>query len=195
MSHSYGTSTYSAEAGLVPAPLESPDQLRSLRTAAFQEQEQSPAGLIFVSGATRSGWAIYVVKALLEAVDLPSLGFLADRGQHRFETEHGSTDVTILEPSSLSSVAADLKSLLERVRAEPMLAMDADSDGSMFGIEEVTEALARDYVASRPAYDYGNVKGDDGQSADYLFTWLRSVLRVIDVAQSEGRAVVHELKV
>jgi len=76
-----------------------------------------------------------------------------------------------------------------------MLAMDADTDGSMFGVEEAAAALARDYVSSKPAYDYGNVRGDEGQGADYLFTWLRSVLRVIEVAHAEGRSVVHVLEI
>lgn len=194
MSHSYSTSTYAAEASQVPARLDSPDQLQALSNAAFLQQTDAPGGLVHVSGATRSGWAVYVVKALVEALDLPSLGFLADRGQYMFETEDGSTAVTVLEPASLSSVAAALRHLLERVRENPMLAMDADTDGSMMGVEEVAAAVARDYVSARPSYDYKNVRGDEGQGADYLFTWLRSVLRVIELAQSEGRAVIHKLK-
>jgi hypothetical protein len=98
MSHSYGTSTYMAPAGDVPGRLDSPDQLRALASAAFLEQEKSPDRLIYVSGATRGGWGIYIVKALVEALDLPSLGFLADRGQHKFETEDGFTAVTVLGP-------------------------------------------------------------------------------------------------
>jgi hypothetical protein len=50
-------------------------------------------------------------------------------------------------------------------------------------------------VSSNPTYDYGNVAGDEGQHPDYLFTWLRSVLRVVEVAVSEDRAVIHVLKV
>ena len=194
MSHSYGTSTYSAEASQVPARLESPEQLSALATAAFLEQEKSPERLIYVSGDTRSGWAMYTVEALLEAVGLPSLAFLTDQGQHKFETEYGYTAVTILNPSSLSSVAADLKRLLELVREDPRLAMEADTGGCI-DVDEAAKALARDYVSSKPAYDYGNVRDDDGQGADYLFTWLRSVLRVVEVALSEGRAVIHVLKV
>jgi hypothetical protein len=195
MSHSYGTSTYTADASLVPARVESPGDLRPLATAAFLEQEKSPHPLVYVSGATRSGWAVYTSKALLEAVDLPSLAFLGDAGQHQLETEDGSTCVTVLEPSRLSSVASDLRRLLELVKATPMLAMDADTDGSLFGVEDVAQALARDYVCSRPAYDYTNVRGDEGQGADYLFTWLRSILRVIEVALTRGHAVVHELRI
>jgi hypothetical protein len=166
-----------------------------MSSSAFLEQQASPDKLIYVSGDTRSGWALFVLKALIEAVELPSLAFLTDRGQHRFETEYGFTDVAVLERSSLASVASDLERLLELVKGNPMLAMDADSDGSMFGVEEVATAVARDYVSSKPAYDYGNVAGDEGQGADYFFTWLRSVLRVVEVARSDGRAVVHVLKV
>ena len=195
MSHSFDTSTYSAEATQVPAQLESPEQLRALATAAFLEQEKSPERLIYVRGDTRSGWALYTVKALLEAVGLPSLSFLTDQGQHKFETEYGYTAVTVVDPSSLSSVAADLKRLLELVRENPMLAMEADTGGYIDGAEDAAKALSRDYVSSNPTYDYGNVLGDEGQGADYLFTWLRSVLRVLEVAHSEGRAVIHVLKV
>jgi hypothetical protein len=195
MSHSYRTSTYGGDASQVPARLESPDNLGPLGTAAFLEQEKAPEPLVYVSGVTRSGWAIDVSKQLLEAVELPSLSFLTDQGQHRFETAYGFTAVTVLEPSRLSSVASELRRLLELVKETPMLAMDADSDGSLFGVEDVVQALARDYVTSRPAFDYQNVRGDEGQGADYLFTWLRSILRVIEVAQSRGHAVVHVLKV
>jgi hypothetical protein len=195
MSHSYDTSTYAADASQVPARLESPDELSALSTAAFLEQQKSPDPLVYVSGTTRSGWAVYTSKNLLEAVDLLSLAFLSDRGQHRFETEHGFTAVTVLAPSALSSVAADLRQLLERVKAEPMLALRADTDGSMFGVDEIAEAVARDYVTWQPAFDYGNVRGDEGQGPDYFFTWLRSILRVVEVAQARGQAVVHELKV
>jgi hypothetical protein len=194
MSHSYDTSTYTIDVTQVPARLESPEQLRAARTEAFLAQNASADRLICVHGATRSGWAVYTVKHLLEAAELPSLGFLSDHGQHKFETEHGFTAITVLAPSSLSSVAADLKRLLELVRENPMLAMDADTEG-MLSVEEVAHATARDYVSSNPTYDYGNVQGGEGQGADYFFTWLRSLLRVVEVARSEGRAVIHQLKV
>ncbi len=195
MSHTYGTSTYTADASLAPARLDEPDQLRALATAAFLEQKESAGPLVYVSGDTRSGWAIYTAKALVEAVKLPSLRFLSDEGQYRFETEYGFTVVTIFEPGVLPGIASDLRRLIERVREDPDLALDADTDGSMFGREEVAAAVARDYVSSNPAYDYKNVRGDEGQGPDYYFTWLRSVLRVIEVGMSRGRAVIHELKV
>lgn len=195
MSHSYDTSTYAAEASEVPSRLESPDDLSALSTAAFLEQQKSPDPLVYLWGTTRSGWAVYTAKALLQAVVLPSLDFLSDRGQHRFETEHGFTAVTVLAPQALPNVASDLRQLFERVRQDPMLALHADTDGSMLGVEEVAAAVARDYVSSRPAFDYGNVRGDEGQGPDYFFTWLRSILRVVEVALARGQAVVHELKV
>jgi len=195
MSHSYDTSTYIAEASAVPTRLESPDELRSLATAAYLEQQKSPDPLVYVSGTTRSGWAVYTSQALVEAVGLPSLGFLSERGQYRFETEHSFTAVTVFAPSDLPSVASDLRQLLDRVKADPMLALRADTDGSMYGVDEIAEALARDYVSSMPAFDYGNVRGDEGQGPDYFFTWLRSILRVVEVALARGQAVVHELTV
>ena len=194
MSHSFDTSTYTIDVTQVPTRLESPEQLRAARNEAFLAQNASANRLIYMHGATRSGWAVYTMKHLLEGVGLPSLGFLSDQGQHKFETEHGFTAVTILAPSSLSTVAADLKRLLELVRENPMLAVDADTEG-MMSVDDVAQATARDYVSSNPTYDYGNVRGDEGQGADYFFTWLRSILRVVEVALSEGRAVIHELKV
>jgi len=64
MSHSFSTSTYTTDVTQVPARLESPDQLRAAATAAFLARDASPGKLVFVHGATRSGWAIYTVKAL-----------------------------------------------------------------------------------------------------------------------------------
>ncbi len=194
MSHSYGTSTYTTDASLAPARLDTPDQVSPLATAAFLEQEKSAGPLVYVSGATRSGWAIYTAKALVEAVELPSLRFLSDEGQYRFETEHGFTAVTVFDPAALAGIASDFRRLIERVREDPDLALDADTDGSM-GREEVAAAVARDYVSSNPAYDYKNVRGDEGQGPDYFFTWLRSILRVVEVGRATGRAVIHVLKV
>lgn len=179
----------------MPARLESPDQLSALANAAFSAQKAAPNKLVYVFGSTRNGSSIYTAKALVEAAELPSLSFLSDQGQHRFDTEHGYTCVSILNGAELSTVAADLKKLLELVHANPMLAMRADFDGSLIDVDNVAKALARDYVSSKPAFDYGNVVGDEGQGADYLFTWLRSILRVAEGALSEGRAVVHELVV
>jgi hypothetical protein len=195
MSHSYSTSTYAADAGQVPPVIESRRALRPLANIAFAAQEEVPGKLVYVVGATRGGWAIYTVKALLEAIDLPSLAFLSDKAQYRFESEDGFTGLTVLDPSSLPAVMSDLRRLLERVREDPMLAMHADQAGCLFGVDDVAKALARDYVSAKPAFDYGNVRGDEGEGADYLFTWLRSVLRVMELAQAEGRAVIHELKV
>lgn len=195
MSHSYGTSTYSIDASLAPTRLDAPEQLSPLANAGFLEQEKAADPLVYVSGATRSGWAVYTAKALVEAFELPSLRFLSDEGQYRFETEHGFTAVTVFHPDALPGIASDLRRLIERVREDPDLALDADTDGSMFGREEVAAAVARDYVSSNPAYDYKNVRGDEGQGPDYFFTWLRSILRVMEVGLASGRAVIHELKV
>jgi hypothetical protein len=195
MSHQYLTSTYAADADQVPAALDSPDQVRALATAAFSHQASAPGKLVCVRGATRSGWAIYTAKALVEAIDLPSLGFLSGKGQYAFETEDRSTAVTVLDAAALPGAIADLRRLLGRVREDPMLAMEADSAGNLFGVEDVALAIARDYVSAKPATDYGHVRGDEGEGADYLFTWLRSVLRVMELAHADGRAVIHELRI
>jgi hypothetical protein len=39
------------------------------------------------------------------------------------------------------------------------------------------------------------VAGDEGQSADYLFTYLRSILAVIENAHAEGLWAVHVLEI
>lgn len=195
MSHHYDTSTYAADSAGIPRIIDSPERVASLATEAFVQQRASPGKLVYVAGSTRSGWAIYVAKALVDAVNLTSLLFLSDQGHHRFDSEEGFQCISVLQGPSLAAVVSDLKQLLELVRSNPLLAMDADTDGSFIDIEHVTKALSRDYVSSMPAYDYGNVRGDEGQGADYFFTWLRSVLRVAEDALSEGRALVHELRV
>src|SRR5262245_29547056 len=113
MSHSYSTSTFSAEADRLPARLDSPDQVGELGSAAFLQQKDAPGTLVYVWGDTRSGWALTVVRALIDALDLPSLGFLAYRDQYKFETEHGYTAITVLEPARLPKVASDLRHLLD----------------------------------------------------------------------------------
>lgn len=195
MSHDYDTSTYAADMASMPPSIDSPDSFSPIRNEAFAQQRAAPDKLVYVHGSTRSGWAIYVAKALVQAANLPSLRFLTDEGGQRFETEHGFCCVSVLAGSNLAAAVSDLKRLLEFVKEDPMRAMDADEGGCLDGTATVIKALARDYVSPKPAYDYGNVLGDDGQGEDYLFTWLRSVMRVAEGALSEGRAVVHELTV
>lgn len=74
---------------------------------------------------------------------------------------------------------------------------DAAYDAEEFGIYsdgEVEAALQRDYVCPNPAFD-PHVSGDEGQSADYLFVYLRSILEVMQNANAEGLAVVHVLEI
>jgi hypothetical protein len=194
MSHHYDTSTYAADADQVSARLASPDQLRAAANAAFSEQEAVPDKLVYMFGSTRSGWAVYTVKELLKTVNLPSLRFLTDEGQHRFETEHGYTCISILSGVALTNAIDGLRQLLEVATATPILVLNADTNACL-DVEGIATALARDYVTSKPAFDYGNVIGDDGQTADYLFAWLRGVLRIAEGAQSDGRILVHVLKV
>jgi hypothetical protein len=195
MSHDYDTSTYAADLAGMPSSIDSPDSLSPVANAAFTQQRTAPDKLVYVHGSTRSGWAIYVAKSLIQAANLPSLRFLTGEGGQRFETEHGYCCVSVLAGANLAAAVSELRRLLEFVKEDPMRAMDADVGGCLDGTAAVIKALSRDYVSSRPASDYGNVSGDDGQGEDYLFTWLRSVLRVAEGALSDGRAFVHELTV
>jgi hypothetical protein len=66
-------------------------------------------------------------------------------------------------------------------------------DYGCLGEGDVEAALNREYVSAQPWFD-PEVKGDEGQSADYLFVYLRSVLTVIQNANLEGLLVVYELE-
>jgi hypothetical protein len=70
---------------------------------------------------------------------------------------------------------------------------DADEAG-VFSGRDVEAALARDYVSTNPALDR-QVRGDEGEGADYLFTYLRSVLALLRTAQGQELSVAHALTV
>jgi hypothetical protein len=49
-------------------------------------------------------------------------------------------------------------------------------------------------VSAKPAFDR-QVRGDEGQSADYLLTYLRSMLALLYTAHTQRLAVVHMLEI
>ena len=73
-----------------------------------------------------------------------------------------------------------------------MIVCDADAAG-MNSTDEVLEAAQRDYVSERPGLDH-QVRGDEGEGADYLFTWLRSIRAVLQEARAKHLAVAHVLE-
>jgi hypothetical protein len=188
MSHTYDTTTFA----IVP-PASSSEGLPATPSSTYAyERSQVPGEpLVYTWGATRSGWAIYQTGIILKRLDLPALAFLTvDGAEHPLATEGGQHGYTIIDTARQPEVIAQFHAFFAQLKADPMLAED-DFYGT-YDDDEIAPALARDYVSSRPSLD-SEVWGEDGQSADYLFTFLRSILAVIENARAEGLWAVHEL--
>jgi hypothetical protein len=187
MSHTYDTTTFAIRPPTCPS-----EGLSAMpfTTYAYERSQIPGEPLVYTSGATRSGWAIYQTGFILEKLNLPALAFLTvDGAENLLRTEDGQHGYTIIDSARQPEVIAQFHAFFAQLKAEHMLAEDYEG---RYGYDEILPALARDYVSSQPAYD-PQVWGEDGQSADYLFTFLRSILAVIENARAEGLWAVHEL--
>jgi hypothetical protein len=195
MSHAYGTRTFTVPSGEVPSSFSSLENFETFARAADSGARARSDGFHHLWGSTRNGWAIYLMRNLLRSYpDAPSLQFLSDKGQtYNFETEHELTAVSVLDSAAVDAAAEQLDRLLSTLRADPVRIYDAD-EGGVFSDGDVETALARDYVSAKPAFD-NQVRGDEGEGADYLLTYLRSVLALLRSAQEQRLAVVHALTV
>jgi len=194
MSHHSETKIFTAPAKGFPFGESLVEQYQNLcKTAGWVAHERKDK-LHYVSGSTRSGNAIYTVKNILRAIPYPALESLSDTGhRYQFKGEFGQDiNVTILDHSSQKQVIADLQQLFLDLKAAPEVVYDAEDFGCL-SEGDVEAALERDYVSSRPSTDR-NVLGDEGEGADYLFVYLRSVLTVIQNASAEDLFVVYELE-
>jgi hypothetical protein len=188
MSHSYGTSTF-----VIVPPISFPEGFPAAQSAtyAYERSQVSGEPLVYMRGDTRSGWALYQTGIILKRLDLPALAFLTvDGAENLIPTEGDRHGYTIIDSARQPEVIAQFHAFFAQLKADPMLAED-DFYGT-YDDDQIAPALARDYVSSNPAYD-PEVWGEDGQSADYLFTFLRSVLAVIANARAEDLWAVHEL--
>lgn len=193
MSHAYGTRTFTVSSHEVPSSFSSLEDFDAFKQKAGGIAHERTDGFHYLAGSTRSGWAIYTTQNLLQsAPNAPALQFLVESGHtYRFESEYGFTAVSVLDSTAVDAAAEALDGLLSALRADPLRVYDAD-EGGVFSDGDVEAALARDYVSVRPTFDR-QVRGDEGESADYLFTYLRSILAVLHAAQREGLSVVHSL--
>jgi hypothetical protein len=189
MSHSYDTWTFA----IVPTP-SLPDGSSAPSTSyAYERSKAAGEPLVYMSGTTRSGWAIYQTQAILNRLNLPALAFLTVSGtENLLPTEGDKLGYSIIDSTRQPQVIAQFHEFFARLKADPMLA--CDDEYGMYDDDEIAPALARDYVSSNPVYDR-NVAGEDGQRADYLFVYLRSILKVIENAHAEGLWAVHKLAI
>ena len=187
MSHTYYTTTFVI---VPPASLSESLPAEPSTTYAYERSQVPGEPLLYTTGATRSGWAIYQTGYMLEKLNLPALSFLTvDGAENPLPAEGGQHGYTIIDSVRQPAVIAQFHAFFAQLKAEHMLAEDYEG---RYGYDEILPALTRDYVSSQPAYDR-QVWGEDGQSVDYLFTFLRSILAVIENAQAEGLWAVHEL--
>ena len=195
MSHAYDTRTFTAEPRALPPSWASLEEYEAFARDAGGIAHARSDGLHHLWGSTRSGWAIYLTRNLLRSdPDAAALRFLTDSGHtYTFESEYGFTAVSVLDSAAVDAAAEQLDRLLSSLRADPVRVYDADEAG-MFSDGDVEAALAREYVSASPAYDR-EVRGDEGEGADYLCTYLRSVLALLRTARGQGLSVVHALTV
>jgi len=167
MSHSYSTRTFATEESSLPSSFACLKDFERFSKDAASDARNTPGKLYYVSGDTRSGWAIYTIRNLLRTGDFSAIQFLTDSGhEYKFESEHGSTSVALVTPTQQVQVIAELKRLMSELAANPGAAYDAEEFG-IYSDGDVEAALQRDYVCPQPAFD-PHVVGDEGQSADYL---------------------------
>lgn len=195
MSHSSETRIYTASAEGFPSAASFIEQYPNLCKTAGAIAYNRKDTLHHVFGSTRNGYAIYTLKGILKAKSFPALEFLTDTGhQYRLDGEFGQdVDVTVLDHARQKQVIAELQQLFFELQANPDVVYQAEDFG-VLGDGDVEAALDRDYVSAMPCVD-PNVLGDEGEGADYLFVYLRSVLMVIRNAYSEGLMVIYALEI
>ncbi len=193
MSHAYQTYTFTANPHDLPSSFTSKEHYDEFSRKVGNVAHDRSDALHHVWGSTRGGWAIYTLKNLLASERFPSLLFLTDTGhQYNFEDEHGCvTKIAIIDAAHQASVISDIENLIAALVENPSPAYDAEEFG-IYGDGDVEAALQHHYVCSSPSLDR-QVDGDEGQSADYLFVFLRSILEVMKNAKCEELSVVHEL--
>ena len=191
MSIEYLSETFSVPYERIPAKFGSREDFEAFATDAMSDACERPSGLHCLSGSTRGGWALLTAWNAAKAVSGNEvLSFLSCKGSTvNFDDEHGNTAVTILSPAEVKDAAGRLQTLLVALRANPVAVFRADYAGVFYG-DDVEKALARDFVSAAPRFDK-QVRGDEGQSADYLLTFMRSTLAVLNSAAAEGLAVAH----
>lgn len=191
MSIEYVSETFSVPDNRIPAKFGSKEDFAAFATDATGEARARPGGLHYLHGSTRGGWALLTAwNAAKAASGNEVLSFLSCKGRTvDFDDERSNTAVSVLSPAEVKDAAGRLKALLVALRANPAAVYDADYAGVFYG-DDVEKALARDYVTANPRFDT-QVRGDEGESADYLLTFLRSTLAVLNSAAGEGLAVAH----
>lgn len=194
MSHTSETRIYTVPPDGFPSDTSFNEQFKSFSStegnAAYNRKDQ----LHYVSGSTRSGYAIETLNNILKANPLSALEFLTWTGyQYRLKGEFDQDIlVTVLDRTRQNQVIAELQQLFADLKANPEIVYEAEDYGCL-GEGDVEAALNREYVSAQPWFD-PEVNGGEGQSADYLFVYLRSVLTVIQNANLEGLMVVYELE-
>jgi hypothetical protein len=191
MSAELHSRTFSIPASQVPATFASKEDFTAFAEHSAKQARARPDSVHYLDGSTRSGWALDTAWNAAKAVPGNDvLSFLRSKGRTaNFDDEYSNTAVTILSLAEVKEAAQRLGALLDAMRADPMVVYNADETGIFYG-DDVEQALARDYVSVNPRFDR-QVRGDEGQSADYLLTFMRSTLAVLNSAASEGLAVVH----
>jgi len=124
--------------------------------------------------ATRNGWLLSVVAAISSKLNIRS-----------FSTFHQM--FAVIAPDAISSVVDDIDSFLSSIRNNPELLAGIleESHTTM----EILEALERSKEAPIP--HLGPDNAEEGDDAQYLFNWLKSLRIILRTAEANGMCVIH----
>lgn len=147
--------------------------LRSLEDVGhLLPADECPKDLLMCS--TRNGWLLGTVAAISSKLNIRS-----------FSSFHKM--FAVVAPDAISSVVDDIDSFLSSTRNNPALL--AGILGESHTSLEVLEALEHSKEASIP--HLGPDNAEEGDDAQYLFDWLKSLRTILRTAEANGMCVIH----
>lgn len=186
MSTPFHTWTFIARPADIATAAQSQAGLAALRPLEL------PGTLSHVYGSSRNDWAGAALRSLVPQFGGDALSFLlGSRAQHRRALpEMGVVELwTVLDRAACADALGALPAFFGWCRAN--VEAVAAVSGS-YTYEEIRALTLRDTVSKHPQIDGEAQRDEEGDDLDYLFTWLRSVGRVIEGAQARELAVVHQ---
>lgn len=134
--------------------------------------DECPKDLLMCS--TRNGWLLGTVAAISSKLNIRS-----------FSSFHKM--FAVVAPDAISSVVDDIDSFLSSTRNNPALL--AGILGESHTSLEILEALEHSKEASIP--HLGPDNAEEGDDAQYLFDWLKSLRTILRTAEANGMCVIH----
>lgn len=192
MSTSFSTKTFIIKKENIPSSLYNAFENLS-QDAPFNKVRCNDAEQIkYVVGSSRNGWASWKLSEVLPEFGAKHLNFLL--GKHaRFRREnlqYGSFEqVTFLDtPELLEANIKELENLFEWSLQNTEKLSDILEKSSP---EEMTKIILNPDVSDFPSLDSLIWYAEDGDSVEYLYAYLKSILAVLRYALKHDYAVGH----